>query len=299
MIVGMIGGASVRLGAVFPQAEFSGVDAEEILDFVHALEDAGYDHLLVFDHVLGADSRRRPGWDGAYDHTDPFLEPLVLFGFLLGECRLELVTDVLVLPQRQTALVAKQAATLELLAPGRLRLGVGIGWNDVEYDALGQDFPTRAARLEEQVALLRRLWTEETLDHDGPTDAVEAAGIAPLPASPIPLWLGCGADPRATARVGRIADGWLPMPQVQPERGFEEAWASVCTAARDAGRNPDQLGLEGHVWVREDNLDRVADGVTRWRDAGADHVAVNTLRAGAAWPAGHLDVLRRTAERLR
>jgi probable F420-dependent oxidoreductase len=295
----MVGGASVRLGAVFPQAEFTRVDGEEILDFVRALEAAGYDHLLLFDHVLGADSRSRTGWDGAYDHTDPFLEPMVLFGFLLRECRLELVTDVLVLPQRQTALVAKQAATLELLSPGRLRLGVGIGWNAVEYEALGQDFPTRAGRLEEQVALLRRLWTEETIDHRGRTDHVDAAGIAPRPSHPIPVWVGCGADPRATARVGRIADGWLPMPQVQPGRGFEEAWEQVRSAAHDAGRDADQLGLEGHVWARDDNLDRVADSVARWRDAGADHVAVNTLRAGAAWPAGHLDVLRRAAEHLR
>lgn len=289
----------MRLGAVFPQAEFTGVDPDEIVGFVRALEAAGYDHLLVFDHVVGADSRVRPGWDGAYDHTDPFLEPLVLFGYLLRECRLEFVTDVLVLPQRQTALVAKQAATLELLSPGRLRLGVGIGWNDVEYDALGQDFSTRAARVEEQVGLLRRLWTEETLVHTGATDRVDAAGIAPRPGRPIPLWLGCGADLRATARVGRIADGWLPLPLVQPGRGFEDAWASVRAAAAEAGRDPDALGLEGSVWVRADNVDRVGDAVERWRDAGADHVAVNSLRAGAEWPNGHLDVLRRAAERLR
>jgi probable F420-dependent oxidoreductase len=289
----------LRLGAVFPQAEFTRVDADEIIAFAHALEDAGYDHLLVFDHVLGADSRTRPGWDGAYDHADPFLEPLVLFAFLLRECGLELVTDVMVLPQRQTALVAKQAGTLELLAPGRLRLGVGIGWNAVEYDALGQEFATRAARIEEQVALLRRLWSEDTVVHTGPTDRVDAAGVAPRPARPIPLWFGCGVDPRATARVGRIADGWLPLPVVQPGRGFEDAWVNVRAAAVDAGRDPDSLGLEGHVWARQDDLDRMADGLARWRDVGADHVAVNTLRAGAEWPRGHLDVLRRAAERIR
>ena len=289
----------MRLGAVFPQAEFTRVDPEEILRFVHALEDAGYDHLLVFDHVLGADSGSRPGWDGAYDHRDPFLEPLVLFGFLLRECSLELVTDVLVLPQRQTALVAKQAATLELLSPGRLRLGVGIGWNDVEYEALGQEFTTRAARIEEQVGLLRRLWTEDTLDHEGATDRVDAAGIAPRPVRPIPLWFGCGADPRATARVGRLADGWLPLPLLQPGRGFEDAWATVRAAAREAGRDPETIGLEGHVWAREDKFDRLADGMTRGRDVGADHVAVNSLRGGAAWPDGHLGVLRRAAERVR
>jgi len=289
----------VRLGAVFPQAEFTRVDPDEIIGFVRSLEDAGYDHLLVFDHVLGADSRSRPGWQGAYDHEDPFLEPLVLFAYLLRECSLELVTDVLVLPQRQTTLVAKQTATLELLAPGRLRLGVGIGWNDVEYEALGQPFGTRAARIEEQIALLRRLWTEDTLDHRGATDTVPAAGIAPRPAREIPIWIGCAGDPRATERVGRLADGWLPMPQLQPGRGFEDAWASVCAGALEAGRDPDALGLEGHVWARADALDRVVDGVERWRDAGAQSVAVNPLRADAAWPDGHLDTLRRAAELLR
>jgi probable F420-dependent oxidoreductase len=289
----------VRLGAVFPQAEFTRVDLDEIVGFVQALEDAGYDHLLVFDHVLGADARSRPGWDGAYDQADPFLEPLVLFASLLRECSLEFVTDVVVLPQRQTALVAKQTATLELLAPGRLRLGVGIGWNDVEYEALGEEFATRAARIEEQIPLLRGLWTEETLDHRGATDAVTAAGIAPRPARQIPIWIGCAGDRRATARVGRLADGWLPMPQLQPGRGFEDAWASVRAGALDAGRDPDMLGLEGHVWARADNLDRVVDGVARWRDVGAQCVAVNPLRADAAWPDGHLELLRRAAERLR
>ena len=125
----------MRLGAVFPQAEFLHIDGEIAVAFVRKLEDAGYDHLLVFDHVLGADSSTRPGWAGAYDHRDPFLEPLTFFAYLASACNLEFVTDVLVLPQRQTALVAKQAATLELLAPGRLRLGVGIGWNTVEVRA--------------------------------------------------------------------------------------------------------------------------------------------------------------------
>jgi probable F420-dependent oxidoreductase len=288
----------VRLGAVFPQAEFGRVDADEVVAFVRRLEDAGYDHLLVFDHVLGADADARPGWTGAYSHRDPFLEPLVLFAYLLRACGLELVTDVLVLPQRQTALVAKQVATLELLAPGRIRLGVGIGWNAVEYDALGIDFPGRAARVEEQIPLLRRLWTEPTLDHAGPSDRVDAAGLVPLPARPVPIWIGCGADARAVARVGRLADGWLPMPNVQPGRGFEAAWDGVRAAASAAGRDPDALGLEGHVRVSADDVDHVPARVAGWRDAGAQAVAVNPLRAGARWPDGHLDALLRSADAL-
>jgi probable F420-dependent oxidoreductase len=289
----------MRLGAVFPQAEFARVDPDEIVAFVRRLEDAGYDHLLVFDHVLGADVRARPGWTGAYDHRDPFLEPLVLFAYLARSCGLELVTDVLVLPQRQTALVAKQVATLALLAPGRIRLGVGIGWNAVEYQALGIEFPHRAARIEEQIPLLRRLWTEPSVDHAGTSDVVDAAGLAPLPPGPVPIWIGCGTASAALARVGLLADGWLPMPQVQPGRGLEPAWLAVRTAAAAAGRDPDALGLEGHVWVAPDHTARVPDRVARWRDAGAGAVAVNALRAGARWPDQHLEMLLRAAESLR
>jgi probable F420-dependent oxidoreductase len=289
----------MRLGAVFPQAEFTRVDGDELVAFAQRLEGAGYDHLLVFDHVLGADSSVRPGWSGPYDHRDPFLEPLVLFAYLARACHLELVTDVLVLPQRQSALVAKQVATLELLAPGRLRLGVGIGWNAVEYDALGIDFHARATRLEEQIALLRTLWSKPTVSHAGIHDRVDAAGIAPLPQRRVPLWLGCGTDTRAVRRVGRLADGWLPMPQVQPGFGFESAWKEVRAAAVDAGRDPGQIGLEGHVRVRVDDLDRVRDRAARWRDAGAGALAINPLRAGAQWPGGHLEVLLRAAELMR
>jgi probable F420-dependent oxidoreductase len=289
----------VRLGAVFPQAEFRLQDPDELVTFAQRIEDAGYDHLLAFDHVLGADAGARPGWSGAYDHHDPFLEPLLLFAYLVRACNLEFVTDVLVLPQRQTALVAKQVATLALLAPERIRLGVGIGWNTVEYEALGVDFATRAARLEEQIALLRRLWSEPSLDHAGASDVVVAAGIAPLPPSPVPVWIGSGIDPRAVARVGKFADGWLPMPQVQPGAEFEAAWREIRSAAEAAGRDPGALGLEGHIRARPDAVARVTERAARWRDAGADAIAINPLRADARWPDGHLDVLLRAADLLR
>jgi probable F420-dependent oxidoreductase len=289
----------VKLGAVFPQGEFTRVDADELVTFVRRLEDAGYDHLLVYDHVLGADSSARADWDGFYDHRDPFLEPLTFLAYLARACGLDFVTDVLVLPQRQTALVAKQVATLDLLAPGRIRLGVGIGWNSVEYDALGVDFSTRAPRIEEQIGLLRRLWTEPALTHGGASDTVDAAGIAPLPRGPIPIWIGTATHHRALARVGRLADGWIPMPMVQPGHGFEAAWASVRAAAIDAGRDPDALGLEGHVHVPAGSEARTSERVARWRDAGADAVALNPLRDDAAWPAGHLDLLLRAADALR
>jgi probable F420-dependent oxidoreductase len=288
----------MRLGAVFPQAEFDRVDPDEIVGFVQRLEAAGYDHLLAYDHVLGADSRRRPGWTGAYDHEDPFLEPLVLFGYLARACSMEFVTGVLVLPQRQTALVAKQVSTLELLAPGRLRLGVGIGWNDVEYHGLDVDFASRASRIEEQIGLLRRLWSEPVLDHTGPSGVIDAAGIAPLPARVTPIWIGSGPAPKALARVGRFADGWLPMPGISPGRGLEEAFDIVTAAAREAGRDPAAIGLEPQLIIRDDP-GRFARSAARWQDAGVDTIAVNTLRFGRQWPQEHLDALLLAADILR
>jgi probable F420-dependent oxidoreductase len=286
----------MRLGAVFPQAEFGKVDPDAVVALVRRLEDAGYDHLLVYDHVLGADVRNRPGWTGYYDSSDPFLEPFVLFAYLVRSCGLELVTDVLVLPQRQTALVAKQVATLALLAPGRIRLGVGIGWNDVEYQALGINFRSRAARMEEQIPLLRRLWTEPSVDHAGASEVVDAAGIAPLLPEAVPIWIGCGTDSRAVARVGRLADGWLPEPTIQPGRGLEPALLEIRAAAAASGRDPDTLGLEGQVWSPPDQEARLPDRLARWRDAGADAVGINTGRAGEPWSEQHLDALLRAAD---
>ena len=289
----------MRLGAVLPQGEFGDVDGDQIIAFAQHLEAAGYDHLLVYDHVIGADSRTRPDWTGAYDHRDPFLEPLMLFAYLARECALELVTDVLVLPQRQTALVAKQVATLAHLAPGRIRLGVGIGWNEVEYEALGIDFSIRATRLEEQIPLLRELFSSDSVDHAGATDVIPAAGILPRPPVPVPIWVGSGANARGLARAGRLGEGWLPMPQLQPGRGFEPAWVAVQEAATDAGRDLSSFGLEGQVNARSDTLDRVVERARRWHDSGATAIAVNPLRAGARWPDEHLDVLLRAADVLR
>jgi probable F420-dependent oxidoreductase len=286
----------MRLGAVFPQGQFRTVDPDAVVLLVQRLEDAGYDHLLVYDHILGADTTNRPTWTGYYNSDDPFLEPLVLFAYVARSCSLELVTDVLVLPQRQSALVAKQVATLALLAPGRVRLGVGIGWNAVEYQALGIDFHARAARIEEQIPLLRRLWTEPSLDHAGASETIDAAGLAPRPLDPVPIWIGCGTDRRAVARVGRLADGWLPEPTVQPGRGFEPAWLEVRAAATAAGRDADALGLEGHLWSPPEQESRLPDRLARWRDAGADAVGINTGRAGIPWSDDQLEALLRAAD---
>ena len=278
----------LRLGAVLPQAEMRPSEPGAVRLFAERLERAGFDHLLVYDHILGADSRSRPEWTGYYDHTDPFLEPMVLFAFLGATTRLELVTAVLVLPQRQTALVAKQAATLDVLIEGRLRLGVGIGWNDVEYAGLGVPFRTRARRMEEQIGLLRRLWTAEAVSCAGEFDSVDRAGIKPLPAQrPIPIWIGCGDAPTALDRVGRLADGWIPHPNIGEGRRLEAAWRAVRVAAERAGRDPGAIGLQGQVRLRKSGTAGARAGLERWTELGATHVAVNTLEAGLSWPDGH------------
>jgi probable F420-dependent oxidoreductase len=286
-----------RVGVVLPQAEIQPSDPLAVTRFAQAVERCGFDHLLAYDHVLGADSESRPDWSGYYDHRVPFLEPLTLFAHLGAATGLEMVSDVLVLPQRQTALVAKQAATLDLLLDGRLRLGIGIGWNEVEYDALGVDFRSRARRLEEQIELLRRLWTEPVVDHDGSFDRIDRAGIAPLPIQrPIPLWIGCADSEPALERVGRMADGWIPHPGIGYGPRLEAGWSAVRRAAERAGRDPDRLGLQGHVPFRLAGLSGVEDRLGRWVEVGATHVALNTLEAGLAWPDGHLDTCQMVGE---
>jgi probable F420-dependent oxidoreductase len=282
------------LGAVLPQAEIRPADPVVVRSFVEEIERAGFDHLLAFEHVLGADSTTRPGWDGYYDHTVPFLEPMTLFAFLAGATGLELVTDILVAPQRQTALLAKQAATVDVLTGGRLRLGLGIGWNEVEYVGLGVPFGTRARRLEEQIPLLRRLWTEEGIDHHGEFDVVDRAGINPLPVQrPIPVWIGCGDAVPALERVGRLADGWIPHPALGGGERVAAAWQVVRRAAEVAGRDPDALGLQGQVRYREaTTAGEVTDRLHAWIEHGATHVSLTTLEAGLAWPDEHLDAAR-------
>jgi probable F420-dependent oxidoreductase len=279
-----------HLGVVLPQAEIDTTDPLVVRDFAVRMEQAGFDHLLAFEHVLGADSTQRPGWDGHYNHESPFLEPFALFSYLAAATSMELVTDVLVLPQRQTALVAKQAATADILLGGKLRLGVAIGWNDVEYDALGVCFRTRARRMEEQIPLLRRLWTERSVTHKGEFDTVDRAGIAPLPVQrPIPLWIGCGDAPSALERVGRLADGWIPHPALGDGDRVGSAWATVRAAAERAGRDSGRLGLQGQVRRREQLTDAGVRSLLRWQEHGATHVSLNTLENGLAWPHGHVE----------
>jgi probable F420-dependent oxidoreductase len=183
----------MQLGVVFPQTEI-GNDPSIIRDYAQTAEGLGYSHILAYDHVLGASVKNRTDWRGPYTSDTPFHEPFVLFGYMASITeRVGFTTGVIILPQRQTALVAKQAAQVDLLSGGRLRLGVGIGWNEVEYEALGEEFGNRGRRMEEQVELLRRLWTEPVVDFTGRWHRVPEAGINPLPVQrPIPVWIGGG-----------------------------------------------------------------------------------------------------------
>jgi probable F420-dependent oxidoreductase len=282
----------MQIGVVLPQIEIGG-DPGAVRAYGQRVEELGYQHVLAYDHVVGADPAVHQGWSGPYDVTTTFHEPFVLFGFLAGITKLELVTGIIILPQRQTVLVAKQAAEVDLLTGGRFRLGVGLGWNAVEYEALGQDFSTRGRRSEEQVDLLRRLWTEPSVTYHGRYHTVTGAGLAPLPVQqPIPVWFGAQSGP-AFRRAGRLADGWFPQAQPGPE--LDEARAAVEQAAREAGRDPGSLGMEGRVSWRGDP-EVVAGQARAWHEAGATHLSIDTMRAGLTTVDDHLAVLESAAE---
>ena len=278
----------MKIGAVFPQLEI-GADPRVVREWTTSVEAAGYNHVVAYDHVLGADPANRPGWTG-YTDKSLFHEVFVLFGYMAAiTTELELVTGVLVLPQRQTALVAKQAAEIDVLSGGRLRLGVGIGWNHVEYDALGVPFEKRGARLTQQVELLRKLWAEPVISYDGTFDRVEEAGLNPLPGREIPIWFGGGAD-AVLRRTGRIGDGW--MPTSPPDDTARAQLETIREAAAQAGRDPAAIGIEARLTlgaVPEQDWRAFADG---WRDLGATHFGVNTMNMGLSKPEDHAEVLR-------
>ncbi len=277
-------------GVVFPQTEI-GPDPIVVRDYVQAAEEIGYGHLVIYDHVLGADPDRPGGWHGRpYDKDSLFHEPLVLFGYLAGLTeRIELVTGILILPQRQTALVAKQAAEVDILSRGRLRLGVGTGWNEVEYEALGENFHDRGKRQEEQIALLRELWANETVSFDGKWHTVTQAGLNPRPGRRIPVWFGGGAD-AVIERAARIGDGWFPI--FGPDDRARAALDTLRGHLEQNGRDPASFGIQTQSFAARGNPDDWRKQVERWRELGATHVALSTMSAGLAKPDDHLRVLR-------
>ena len=283
----------MRIGVTFPQTEI-GTDPIVLRDYAQAAEALGYTHILAFDHVVGADPEGRPGWRG-YASKSLFHEPLVLYGYLAGlTSRIEFVTGILILPQRQAVLVAKQAAEVDVLSGGRLRLGVAVGWNPVEFEALNEDFSKRGRRIAEQVEVMRALWTQEVVDFEGKWHRVDRAGINPLPVQrPIPIWMG-GTSETVVKRVGRLADGWFP--QFQP--GEESSRATVERLRgyiREAGRDPSLVGIEGRTGYGNASRDDWRRSLQQWRDVGATHLSVNTMNAGLA-PRDHIEAIRRFRE---
>lgn len=284
----------MQLGVIFPQTEI-GADPKAVRDFAQAAEELGYAHVIVFDHVLGADTTHYKNWQGPYSQGDMFHEPFVLYGYLAAVTqKLELVTAVIILGQRQTALVAKQAAAVDVLSGGRLRLGVGIGWNAVEYEALNENFHDRGKRSEEQIAVLRALWTQEVVNYHGRWHNVTHAGINPLPVQrPIPLWLG-GRVEAVVERTGRLADGWFP--QFAPDDAGRVTIERMHGYARAAGRDPSAIGIEGRISLAESGPDAWGRLAEAWRGLGATHLSVNTMRAGLATPNAHIDAIRQFRE---
>ncbi len=278
----------MKFGVVFPQTEI-GADPDTIVRFATTAEELGFDHLIAYDHLIGASTASRPDWQGPYTSESMFHEPFVLFSYLAGLTQtLELVSAVIILPQRQTALVAKQAACLDVLSKGRLRLGIGTGWNAVEYEALGENFHDRGRRSEEQIDLMRRLWAEETISYDGRWHHVTDAGLNPLPPRrAIPVWLG-GMAPQVIERVGRLADGWFPF--LNPD--LETQVAQMREHARAAGRDPADIGIESMLPAGDD-AGKTRQKVERLEALGATHAAAVTMNVNLPNPQAHIDAIRR------
>ncbi len=286
----------MQIGVVFSQTEF-GNDPAALREYAQTVEALGYTHVLAYDHVLGANPERPGGWNGPYTHLTPFHEPFLLFSYMAAATtRLGFITGVIILPQRQTALVAKQAATLDVLCGGRFRLGVGIGWNAVEYEALGENFRTRGQRSEAQIALLRQLWTAPLVTvHDAWHD-ISDAGLNPLPVQrPIPIWLGGHAD-ALLARVARIGDGWLPNYRTAQEA--QDALAALDGYLAQQGRTRRDLGIEPRLHYQDGPPERWRQTVEEWRAAGAGYFSVNTMGCGFSTPAQHLQALEEFAQAL-
>ena len=291
----------MKTGAVFPQTEI-GSDPAAVRDYVQAVEELGYAHMMVYDHVLGADTSHHANWEGSYTSESMFHEPFVLFGYLAGiTTKIELVTAVLILGQRQTALVAKQAAEVDLLTGGRLRLGVGVGWNHVEYEALNQEFGNRGQRYAEQIKLLREFWTQEVVEFEGQYHKVDHAGVNPQPVQrPIPIWMGAGAranpvpSDRVLRRVARLADGWFP--QMQPTNDARTTVERLKRFADEAGRDAAEIGMEPRINLGDGDPEFWLEQARGWEDMGATHISVNTMRSGLDSPQDHINAIQQFKE---
>ena len=284
--------SELKFGAVLPHNEI-GTDPGAIVHYLQGLEELGVFNLLAYDHVLGADPDRPGGFRGAYDKDVAFHEPLTFFAFASGVApSLEFVSCVMILPQRQAVLVAKQAAEVAVLSGDRLRLGVGTGWNELEYVGLDVDFSTRGRRQAEQVELMRRLWTEDTFEYQGDFHTIDKAGINPRPSAPVPIWFGASARV-ALERCGRLGDGWLPLGS--PNDKSAAMLETIRAAAGAAGRTMDGFAIQAQAQYAGGDPDRWRTHCQRWAALGATHLAIATHNAGPTDADGHL---RRVAEYL-
>jgi len=286
----------VHIGVVYPQIELGG-DPSAVRRIGEAVEDLGFDYLLAYDHVLGAvHADRTPQLSVPFTEHDPFHDPFVMFGYLAGITeRIGFATGVLVLPQRQTALVARQAADVDLLSGGRLRLGVGVGSNPVEYEALGQDFRTRGAREEEQIDLLRRLFNEPVVDFSGRFDRVDRAALMPKPTRPIPIWLG-GLGEKAFERAARLADGFIFVGACGIDHAVD-AWKSLRERVSSHGRSVEDFGAE-YVALSQ-GVDDLCEDVETWRAVGGTHLSIATMGFGLDSVDAHIDYIASAASALR
>ena len=284
----------MKIGVVFPQTEI-GNDPAAIRDYAQTTEGLGFSHVLAYDHVLGANPQRTGGWSGPYTYLTPFHEVFVLFGYLAAVTqRLGLATGIIILPQRQTALVAKQAASLDVLSGGRLRLGVGLGWNEVEYTALNENFHNRGKRMDEQVELMRRLWTEPLVDFQGKWHTIPDAGLNPLPIQrPIPIWFGGNAE-AALRRLARLGDGWIALHRRAAEA--RPALAMLERFLEEAGRSRSQVGLEVRISYETGDPKAWETALREWQAEGATHISFNSMGSGFTTPQEHIQAIRKFAQ---
>jgi probable F420-dependent oxidoreductase len=289
----------MEIGVTFPQTEI-GSDPAVLRDYVQAAEALGYQHLLAYDHVVGADASARPDWGGRYTANDQFHEPFVMFGYMAAlTTKIEFVTGILILPQRQTVLVAKQAAEVDVLSGGRLRLGVGLGWNAVEFEALNENFHNRGRRVEEQVQLLRRLWTEPIVEFEGKWHRIDRAGLNPMPVQrPIPLFMG-GLNDVVLDRAARIADGWFPIIRNEEAlEGLPDRIKGLRERVAGYGRDAGDFEIRVQAGFSSTTPDQWAAEVGRYRDMGVDYLCFSTMGAGLESPRDHIEALRKYKEAL-
>ena len=265
----------MKLGITLPLTDIHG-DPPTVRDFAQAAEALGYHHLAAPDHVLGVNVASRPNWGDRNTSKDYFHDPFVMFGYLSAcTTRIEFATEVLILAQRQTALVAKQAASLDVLCNGRFRLGVGIGWNSVEYVGLNENFHNRGKRSEEQVRLLQALWAEPHVTFKGQWHTIDDAGLNPLPARRrIPIWFG-GHEDVTLRRIAQWGDGWIMLAHALGPIADRE-FGKLRAYARAAGRDPSAIGLEVWVSTAEGGPEDWRRQLREWRAAGVTHVTLNS-----------------------